>query len=271
MSVFLLAAAALVILAIAPSFAAWPSVYRSLRGLPVIAIYPVFIAMAVTEGIRAAAVGWMSFAAVALVLELVADALLPSDKRSSLLRTLRNAALLWPITIPAAVESLLIRVGVVPPPPDVTLPDWPRGDALFSLADDEMLTAVHGVLSARPQLTPDETTVLLAESFNREVHDGGFLQWLCNTDASGDDTIESLRAVRAERAARLLQRALDAASIAPWMAAPSPTGRRRALQPAEPALRALDDEFFAGERQEDLTSLIATFVRQHRTQCPALH
>ena len=271
MSTFLLAASALVVMAIAPSFAAWASVFRILRWLPVVAIYPVFVAMAVTEGVRPAAVGWMSFAAFALLLELVADTSLPSDKRPPLLRTLRNAALLWPITIPAAVESLLVRVGLVPPPPDITLPDWLRGEALFSLTDDEMLTAVHGLLSAQPQLTSEETTVLLAESFNREVHGGGFLQWLCNTDAFAGDTIESLRAVRAERAARLLQRAADAASPASWMAIASPAERRRVLQPAEPALRSLDDELFAAERQEDLTSLIARYVRQHRAQCPALH
>ncbi len=269
-SIFLITAAVLVLGAIAPSFAAWESIYRSLRWLPVFGIYPLFLAMAATHGVRPAAAAWISFAALGLLLELVADAFLPPDKRSPFLRTLRNAALLWPLTIPGATESMLVRFGLVGPPPEMKLPDLPRGAALLSLADDEMLIAAHGLLSAQPLLTSEETTVLFAESFNREVHGGGFLQWFCNTDASAHDTIESLRTVRAERTARLLEHALEAASRTPWTAAQSPTERNHALQPAESTLRALDDEFFALERQEDLTSLIARFLRKHRAQCPAL-
>jgi hypothetical protein len=246
---YIIALAVLMFGAIAPSFAAPYSLFRAARSLIILAVYPLLLLMAVTHGVRAAGLTWVSLAGFALALELIADALAPGE-RLSFLRTVRNALLVWPLTIPATTESFLIKLGVVPPHPEVRLPDPPRGDALFGLSDDDMLSAAHEILSGPPTLTAEERTILVAESFNREIHGGGFLQWFSNTDSSVPDTVQSLRDVGAPRTAVLLQRAGDAAA-------------------AESMLRSLTDEFFALEREEDLTSLIASFLRQHRSRCPA--
>jgi hypothetical protein len=269
-SIYVFVVAALMLGAIAPSFGAWDSIWRSVRALLIFAMYPLFFVMAITHGVRAAGQTWIAFAAFGLVLELVADARLAPAQRLSLLLTLRNAALLWPLTVPATVEHFLVLLGVVEPPPPIELPAPPRGDALVSLSDDEMLIAVHQLLSAEPQLTSQEKTILLAESFNREVHAGGFLQWFSNTDSSVPETVESLGSVGAEGTAALLRRAAEAASSTSWTTAQSPSERRKTLEPVAATLHSLDDDFFALERREDLTSLIAQFLRQHRSRCPVL-
>jgi len=160
-------------------------------------------------------------------------------------------------------------MGLLPAPTEVHLPDSPRGAALVGLSDDEMLIAAHQILLGQPHLTTEERTILVAESFNRELHGGGCLQWFRNTDSSVTDTVQSLHAIGAARTADLLDQTADAVSPS-WSAAQSFDERRHTLEAAESTLRSRNDAFFTLERQEDLTSLIAGFLRRCRSRCPAL-
>jgi hypothetical protein len=244
---YVLAISALLLAAIVPAFAPKSTLLWALRPLSIFAVYPLFLVMLVTHGISATVLTWIAFVGVALVLELIAEATSPSDQRTPLLRTLRNVAVAWPLTIPSALQHFFVQLGVAKPEPLPTLPDPPRGDALVALSDDEMLSAAHQILSGPAPLSNEERTILIAESFNRELHGGGFKQMFANADYSVSDTAQSLRAVGASRNADLLQRA----ATTTWPA-------------------SLDDAFFALEREEDLTALIAAFLRQNRSRCPAL-
>jgi hypothetical protein len=268
-SIYFLALAALMFGTIAPSFTASDSLFRATRSLLIIAVYPLFLVMVATHGSRVAGLTWISLAAVGLALELIADATSARPESQSLLRTLGIVAVAWPLSIPATIESFLIQLGLVPAPAAVHLPDPPRGAALVGLSDDDMLIAAHQILSGQSPLTAEERTILVAESFNREVHGGGFLQWFSNTDSSVPETVQSLRAVGAERTADLLEHA--AGEVSPsWSAAQPFDERRHTLEAAESTFRSLNEAFFRLERQEDLTSLIAEFLRKYRSRCPAL-
>jgi hypothetical protein len=225
--------------------------------------------MAATEGVRVAGLSWIALTGVGVVLVVADNAAHRRADRAPLVHVVWKTALLWPLVIPLATESLLIRAGIVRRPAEPRLPEPPRGAELIALSDDEMLVAAHQILSGQIDLTADERTILVAETFNREVHGGGFGQWFANTENSVSDTMQALRTVGAHATAGLLQQAADAVP-ATWSETQPLEARLRALGPIQPALRSLTDSFFSLEREEDLTSLIAAFVRRHRSRCPAL-
>lgn len=261
---------ALVVAAVLPSFAAPLSLLRLLRFLFVFAIYPLFIAIGATLGMKAAAVSWLALTGVTFLLELLADRLVPTQKYPASWGTAAwKTALLWPLVLPAVVEALLVHLGLAPQQPEIHLPEPPRGAELFMLPDDELLVAVYQILAGHAELVPEEQTVWLAETFSREVHGGGLLQWLYNTEHSPPDTVDALRAVGATTAAGILQQAAEALPRT-WDVQQPLELRQRALREVEPALRSLDAQFFSPEHREDLTSLVARFVRQNRSRCPVL-
>jgi hypothetical protein len=268
-TVYLVALATLMLAALAGAFAAPESLLGCLRFIPIFAVYPLFLVMAATEGVGTAGLCWGALTTFGLALLLVTQAGLPRAERAPLLGAVWKTALLWPLVVPAATDGLLIRLGIVPPPAEPRLPEPPRGSELIALSDDAMLVAVHQILSGHADLTAEERLILAAETFNREVHGGGFGQWFSNTESSVTDTIGALRAVGADGTARLLERAAGAVP-AGWSEMQPLDTRIRLLEPMKAVLRSLDDSFFALEREEDLTALIARFVRQNRTQCPAL-
>jgi hypothetical protein len=265
---YLIALTAGRLVAIAPLWAS-DSPLRDLRLLPMLAVYPLVPVMAWTEGLRVAGLWWIALTGVGVVLVMADNALRPRAERGPLLEAVWKTALLWPLVVPLATESLLIRLGILSRPAEPRLPEPPRGAELTALSDDEMLVAAHQILSGQADLTGEERTILVAETFNREVHGGGFSQWLANTESSLTDTVQALRTVDAHATASLLQRAADAVP-ATWSETQPLDVRLRALEPIEPVLRSLTDSFFSIEREEDLTSLIARFVRQNRSRCPAL-
>jgi hypothetical protein len=268
-TIYLVALMALMVGAIALSFAAPDSPFRAVQALPILAVYPVFLVMAATEGLRAAGLWWIALTGLGILLLAADNAAHPRTKRVSLVEVVWKTALLWPLIIPVATESLMIRLGILPQPTEPRLPEPPRGSELMALPDDEMLVAAHQILSGQADLTAEERTILVAETFNREVHGGGFGQWFANTDSSVSDTVQALRAVGAHATASLLQRAADAVP-ATWSETRPLEARLQALKPIESTLRSLNDSFFSLERQEDLTSLVARFVRRYRSRCPAL-
>jgi hypothetical protein len=273
MTVYLVVLAALMLCALAAPFSAPVSPFRYLRAVPMLAVYPLFVAMAATEGIRTAGLWWGALTGIGVLLLLIAEAGLPRAEREAfpgaIWRTPLACALAWPVMIPAAMDLLVTRLGIVQQPAEPRLPEPPRGSELFALSDDEMLVAAHQILSGHADLTAEERTILVAETFNREVHGGGFGQWFSNTESSVPDTVQALRAVGAEASATLLKQAGDEVP-ATWSENQPLDERLRALKPIESALRPLVDRFFSLERQEDLTSLVATFVRRYRSRCPAL-
>jgi Domain of unknown function (DUF4375) len=267
-TIYLIALTAALLGSVAPSFAAPDSLFRMLRVIPMLAVYALFVVMAASQGVRVAGLWWIGLTGVSALLVLVAEATYPPADRKPLLGVLWTF-LLWPLAIPSATERLMTWLGIIPEPPEMRLPDPPRGPELAALPDDEMLVAAHQILSGQADLTAEEQSVLVAETFNREVHGGGFGQWFSNTQSSVSDTVQALRAVGAHATANLLQRAADAVP-ATWSETQPLEARLRALGPIDSVLRSLTDSFFSLERQEDLTSLVAAFVRQHRSRFPAL-
>lgn len=235
--------------AIAPSLAAPNSLLRPLRFVFVLAVYPLFVAIALSHGVKEGGLLWLGLAGLTLLLELAADRLLSPQDRSSLLNTAWKAALLWPLLLPAALEALLVHAGLAPATPPAMLPEPPRGDELFTLSDDELLVAGHQILAGQSELTDAEQTLWLAETFSREIHGGGLSQWFSNSDSSVPDTVQALRAVGAEETAGILLRASEASSSIP----------------------ALDEELFSQESRENLTTLNARFIRENRSRCPSLN
>ena len=238
----------LLLASIAPSLASPGSITRPLRFLFVLAVYPVFAAIAVYESAAGAGVLWLILGAKTLLLDLAADRLLPPRYRSPFLSTLWKAVVLWPLLLPAALEALLIAAGLAPARPAATLPEPPRGKELFTLSDDDLLVAAHQILGGGSRLTDTEETLWLAETFSREVHVGGLAQWFSNTDSSVSETAQALRAVGATKTADLLLQASEA------------------LHP----LKGPSEDLFAESTGEDLTSLNAGFLRRNREKCPAL-
>ena len=255
--------------AILPSFANPGSAVRPLRFVFVFAVYPVFVAISVLHGLEAAALLWVTLAGLALLLELVADTLLPEKHRQSLLTAVWRAALLWPLVMPAAVEALLVRLGLAPGPLEAHLPEPPRGAELFALSDDELLVAAHQLLGRQAKLTSEERTVWVGETFSREVHGGGLRQWFSNTDSSVPETAQALRDVGAPGTAGILELAHEAVP-GTWHQGQPPEARMQDIRVAEPVLRSLDGRLYSADQREDLTPLIARYVRQNRSRCPAL-
>jgi hypothetical protein len=255
--------------AILPSLANPDSAVRPLRFVFVFAVYPVFFAISVLEGLEAAAVLWIALAGLALMLELVADTLLPEKHRQSLLTAVWRAALLWPLVMPAAIEALLVRLGLAPGPLEARLPEPPSGAELFALPDDELLVAAHQLLGRQANLSQEERTVWVGETFSREVHGGGLLQWFSNTDSSVPETAQALRDVGAPVSAETLELASDAVSNT-WNHGQPLEAREQSLKSVAPALRSLDARLFSPQQGEDLTALIARYIRQNRSRCPAL-
>jgi hypothetical protein len=231
----------------------------------VFALYPLFVVLALTRGADAAVL-WIALAGITLMLELAADRLLPQkDRQYARWRTL----LLWPVMLPAVLETLLIHLRLAPKPPEATLPAPPRGSQLFAQSDDELLVAVYQILAEPRELTQEERTIWLAESFSREIHGGGLFQWFCNTQDSMPETAAALRTVGASATAALLQQAGELLPAA-WDSDQTLTTRQQALGPVAPALRVLDGRLFSPNSAEDLTSLIARYVRRNRNRCPVL-
>lgn len=256
---------ALLLGAILPSFAAPLSMLRQVRFLFIFALYPVFVALALIQGLVALAL-WIGLAGITLMLQLVADRLLPAkDWQYARWKTL----FLWPLMLPAVLEALLIHLRLAPKPPEVSLPAPPRGSELFAQSDDDFLVAVYQILAESRELTQEERTIWLAESFSREIHGGGLFQWFGNAQDSILETAAALRTVGASSTAAILQQAGELLPAA-WDTDQTLTTRQPALRPIEPALRALDGRLVSADSSEDLTSLIARYVRQNRRRCPAL-
>lgn len=238
---------------------------RAARFLFVFAIYPLFVVLALIQGL-VAAVLWMGLAGVTLVLELVADRFLPTkDWQYARWKTL----LLWPVMLPAALEALLIHMGLAPKQLEVSLPAPPRGSQLFAQSDDELLLAVYQILAEHRELTREERTIWLAETFSRELHGGGLFQWFCNTNDSVLDTVEALETVGAPRTAAVLREAGELLPAA-WASDQLLTDRQHTLRSVGAELRTLDGRLFSPGSPEDLTSLTARYVRRNRHRCPAL-
>jgi hypothetical protein len=131
-----------------------------------------------------------------------------------------------------------------------------------------LLIAAYQILAEPRELTQEERTIWLAETFSRELHGGGLFQWFCNTEYSVPDTVEALKTVGAPATAVVLQ---EGGELLPasWESHQSLTTRQHTLRPIDAALRTLDGRLLSPDSPEDLTSLIARYVRQNRRRCPA--
>lgn len=260
---------ALLLAAVVLSSLPWVwSLREALGCLPILSLYPLFIAIAVTRGIRFAAGLWIVLACVATVLERIVPHAVPQPRRRRF-DFVWQGVLFWPFLLMMAIASLLTRLGLVPALPEIRLPPPPRGAALLALSDDDLLGAAHQILSGQADLTADERAVLTAESFNRGFHCDGLVSWLGDTDTPVEDTIRSLRAVGAPATAGILEQA--AASLpGGWSVDQTAEARRQALKPAEIALGSLEKALYSLERKEDLTSVIVRFIKRDLSRYPAL-
>lgn len=101
-----------------------------------------------------------------------------------------------------------------PRPEDV----WEISDrTAFLIAMSERLCAKCGESERLSALSPKERTTYAVDAFQREVSNGGFEQYLCNSSgALAGELRDALRAVGAERVAEIYRPAL-AALPAAWL------------------------------------------------------
>ena len=93
-----------------------------------------------------------------------------------------------------------------PRPEDV----WKISDrTAFLIAMSERLCAKCGEGERLSALSPEERTTYAVDAFQREVSNGGFEQYLCNSSgALAGELLDALRAVGAERVAEIYRPAL---------------------------------------------------------------
>ncbi|MBZ0246198.1 MAG: DMP19 family protein [Cyclobacteriaceae bacterium] len=116
-------------------------------------------------------------------------------------------------------------------------------------------------------LTDPQKNFYYNQNLEREINNGGFSQYFINS--SGDfahETINSLRAIRADHTANILQSAIDQF---PDKMVPRDRDERTELvgrieETANEKWEELDQKFF--EYKDDLNSLNIEYVRKHRTQ-----
>jgi hypothetical protein len=239
-----------------------------LVGLPILSMYPLFVAIAVTRGIRFAAGLWIVLACAATVLERAVPPVVPRPRRRWF-GFVWQGALFWPFLLMCAVAALRTRLGLVPALPEIHLRPPPRGPGLLALPDDDLLSAAHQILSGGSDLTADERAVLTAESFNRGLHCDGLIEWLCDTDTPLGDTIHALRTVGAPATAGILEQA-SASLPVNWRDDQSHEARQQALKSVETILDSLEKTLFSQEHREDLTSVIVRFIKRDFSRYPAL-
>ena len=101
-----------------------------------------------------------------------------------------------------------------PRPEDV----WEISDrTAFLIAMSERLCAKCGEGERLSALSPEERTTYAVDAFQREVSNGGFEQYLCNSSgALAGELLDALRAVGAERVAEIYRPAL-AALLTVWL------------------------------------------------------
>jgi hypothetical protein len=134
--------------------------------------------------------------------------------------------------------------------------------------DEDLNLAVCNVLQPLSRtrfakLSPTEQAFVLIWNLEVDVNNGGFKQYFFNSDLDPNAVPHALRAVGADRAAAIVERAL---ALFPNGAPPSECfARQKVLEGLDPdcdLFESLDQEFFA--YPDDLSVLLAQFVRANR-------
>ena len=112
---------------------------------------------------------------------------------------------------------------------------------------DSLVAAFEGAIQLKPEQsrTPEERVVLAVEALEREVNNGGFLQFLDNTPEYASIIVDSLRAIGASTAAQLAADAI-------------------AGQDSELKLETCDERYYneVGELADDLFAFIQAHAGQ---------
>lgn len=149
-----------------------------------------------------------------------------------------------------------------PRPEDV----WEISDrTAFLIAMSERLWEKCGEGERLSALSPEERTTYAVDAFQREVSNGGFEQYLCNSSgALAGELLDALRAVGAERVAEIYRPAL-AALLTAWL---EDEEERRALRDevlterVSERLDQCDQRFY--ECSGDLEQLLYHCIVQNR-------
>ena len=143
---------------------------------------------------------------------------------------------------------------------------WEISDrTAFLIAMSKRLCAKCGEGERLSALSPEERTTYAVDAFQREVSNGGFEQYLCNSSgALAGELLDALRAVGAERVAEIYRPAL-AVYPGGW---PADEEERRALLDEALTERVSDlvdqcDERFY-ECSDDLEQLLYHCIVQNR-------
>jgi hypothetical protein len=115
------------------------------------------------------------------------------------------------------------------------------------------------------KLTEHQKLFYLNQNLEREINNGGFNQYFCNS--SGDtahETILSLKAIGADKTADILQKAIDQF---PNKAVPKDRDERTEIveqieEVADKVWRDLDQKFY--EYEDDLNTLNIEYVKKHK-------
>ncbi len=149
-----------------------------------------------------------------------------------------------------------------PRPEDV----WEISDrTAFLIAMSERLWEKCGEGERLSALSPEERTAYAVDAFQREVNNGGFEQYLCNSSgALAGELLDALRAVGAERVAEIYRPAL-AALLTVWLE--DEEERRKLLdevltERVSERLDQCDERFY--ECSDDLEQLLYHCIVQNR-------
>jgi hypothetical protein len=120
-------------------------------------------------------------------------------------------------------------------------------------------------LSIDDEMTEHQKLFSYNQDLEREVNNGGFCQYFINT--SGDnahETVQSLKAIGADKTAELLQKAIDQF---PGKTVPKDRDQRTEIvekieETAEEVWNDLDQKFY--EYEDDLNTLNIEYVRKHK-------
>jgi hypothetical protein len=244
---------------------------RAIRYVTMLAVFATGLVLLVLDGWRLVVI-WLGIGAVTAVIDTACEIWKPSSPVNFrgftvipiLLKGILASILFWPYLLPADLEWFLAKVGLASCEP--TLPPTHSLEESLSMPDEELGLALTDHLARIPgDLNPPEQTLWLVTQFQQDVNNGGFQQYLWNSNENLSQVVDALRTVGANRTAELAEEAF--AVLGSAYASGGQARRTRIEEPTEEQKAtwlSLDDKFF--DSDEEITALVARFTLDHGSE-----
>lgn len=113
--------------------------------------------------------------------------------------------------------------------------------------------------------TPVERVVLAVEALEREVNNGGYLQFLINPSVEfAPDIVASLRQINCPKTAEITQRALDALHLPKLTVAAIRSRMEENDETRDEELAECDDAYYSGASAESIEESLFAFIKFNR-------